>query len=70
MEKIILKTSKQAMVEKSRRNAERECPECLKLAIGTVSTRNKGFLNIRTQKKKTYICFDCGCEWTTGWVNI
>lgn len=69
MEKIITKTSKQAQTERRGRNSESECPECARPAIGIVLTESTGFLKVKTKKRKEYSCFECGCEWNTGWTE-
>lgn len=67
--KNITKTSKQAQEERAikARNMENRCPECNKSAIGVITHRQTFF---KMEKMNKYTCFDCGCEWNTGWKRI
>jgi predicted RNA-binding Zn-ribbon protein involved in translation (DUF1610 family) len=67
MKKIITKTSLEARKEKEEMATEHKCPECLNQALSTISTRTVGLFKMKTQYKKNYTCFNCGCEWTLGW---
>lgn len=67
MDKLILKTSAQANIERNRKRQENSCPECGGLCLGSYSTRSKSFFSIKTEVNHNYRCIDCGCEWTTGW---
>lgn len=62
----ITKTSKQAQIEKDLKklNTDNRCPECNELALGIIATK-QGFF--KTERMHKYKCFDCGCEWNTGW---
>lgn len=70
MEKFITKTSVQAKQEQQERDKESSCPECGKIAhIGINATRSLGRFGLKTEYRKEYTCFQCGCEWNTGWKN-
>ncbi|AFQ30285.1 hypothetical protein P4493_10620 [Bacillus thuringiensis] len=67
MTKIITKTSAQAKIERAQREKDTSCPECGKPCLGSVATRTKGIFSVRVEKKYSYSCIYCDCEWTTGW---
>lgn len=65
--KIVTKTSKQEQLEKSFKDVERTCPECLKYGIGMTVSKTQGFFNVTRLKQTKYSCFNCGCKWETTW---
>lgn len=64
----ITKTSAQARLEKeSNKNSDNICPECKFPNLGIVLTMERFFY---FEKMNKYTCFECGCEWNTGWKKV
>lgn len=66
----VTKTSTQAQMEKEmnkEKDSENICPECNQPNFG-VRVVKEGFFKHETTNE--YSCFNCGCEWNTGWRKI
>lgn len=62
--KYITKTSKQAKKEKENKDIDGICPECSYPNLGIRIVREGLF---KSGAMTQYSCFECGCEWNTGW---
>lgn len=63
MEKIIVRTSEEADLQRNKDSNEKVCPECESSFSSRIDKVDKLLFIIPLRKYTEYVCFKCGCKW-------